>query len=929
MKDYNESYSENNTYTYVLTNAGSYSNVTENVGTLSIDKRSVTLTSESGEKPYDGTPLTKPDVTVGGDGFVEGEATDIKATGSVTTVAEGEVTNTIVYTEGTNFKADNYTITKSEGTLKITASTKAVVIESSTKSWTYDGETHKDEVYTVTYGGTAATADSTGKVFTLSTGDTVTITATAEGVKDYNESYSKNNTYTYVLTNESSYSSVTANVGTLSIDKRTVTMTSADDQKVYDSTALTNDTVTESGDDFATGEGATYDVTGTQTLVGSSENTFTYTLNSNTKAANYTITTVFGTLTVTDGTNPPDEPVDPELVVTKTAEDKTYKLGEEVTFKITATNIYEKAQTITLTEIDGVTLAQSEFKNVKGGDTIETTATYTITETDILKGSFTNTVTAKMGKIEKEAEATVTTEEPNPSLDVEKETTSTPKNGKTYALGETIEYKITVTNDGNLTVKNIVVKDEMTGDEWNIESLAPGESKEFTTDHVVTEEDILAGKVVNDATADGDNDSDIPTDPDDDTTEDPTDPVDTSLDVKKTSDKDGKQVALGEVINYTITVKNIGNVTYKNVKVTDELTGDEWTIPELKVGETKTFNASYTVTETDILRGEVLNSVTAKGDPIPDPDPDEPDKVPEGDDDNKVPTEEPNPKFTLTKTVTNIPSRGYFDEGETAEFDIVVKNTGNLTLKNIEVTEKLEGAEFVAGDGYTIKDGKAVIAELAVGASVTVKAKYTVKKEDLGEDLKNVVTGTGEGPEDPDDPDKNHDPDPEEGETPVPVKNEFTLTIYYLYREDGSTAAKTYTKSGLKKGDAYNVKSPTIEGYIADQLRVKGTMPNEDVTVTVYYDLGEYTLTIYYRYVGGGTAAPTYKKTGLNIGDSYSVKSPVIDGYTCDRPTVRGKMPGRNVTITVYYAGEDIIIDDYGTPLGLGNLSLNAGDTIE
>ena len=89
-------------------------------GTLEIAKRTVTLTSESGEKPYDGTALTKPEVTVSGDGFVEGEATNIKATGSVTTVAEGEVTNTITYTEGANFKADNYTITKNEGKLKIT-----------------------------------------------------------------------------------------------------------------------------------------------------------------------------------------------------------------------------------------------------------------------------------------------------------------------------------------------------------------------------------------------------------------------------------------------------------------------------------------------------------------------------------------------------------------------------------------------------------------------------------------------------------------------------------------------------------------------------------------------------------------------------------------------------------------------------------------
>lgn len=91
-----------------------------NSGTLTINKRSVTLTSESASKVYDGTPLTKPNVTVGGDGFVEGEVTDIRATGSVTYVSEGEVTNTIKYTPTDKFKADNYDITKTEGKLTIT-----------------------------------------------------------------------------------------------------------------------------------------------------------------------------------------------------------------------------------------------------------------------------------------------------------------------------------------------------------------------------------------------------------------------------------------------------------------------------------------------------------------------------------------------------------------------------------------------------------------------------------------------------------------------------------------------------------------------------------------------------------------------------------------------------------------------------------------
>ena len=99
---------------------GRYIVTAVNPGTLTINKRSVTLTSETASKVYDGTPLTKPEVTVTGDGFVDGEVTDIRATGSVTNVSEGEVTNTIEYTTTDKFKADNYNITKHEGTLTIT-----------------------------------------------------------------------------------------------------------------------------------------------------------------------------------------------------------------------------------------------------------------------------------------------------------------------------------------------------------------------------------------------------------------------------------------------------------------------------------------------------------------------------------------------------------------------------------------------------------------------------------------------------------------------------------------------------------------------------------------------------------------------------------------------------------------------------------------
>ena len=121
-----------------------------NDGKLEIEKRVVTLTSEGGSKVYDGTALTKPDVTIGGDGFVAGEVSDVKATGSVTYVSEGEVTNTITYTEGEKFNADNYDIQKTEGKLSITPLGGVVVtIKGQTKTVTYDGEEHTAWKYDV------------------------------------------------------------------------------------------------------------------------------------------------------------------------------------------------------------------------------------------------------------------------------------------------------------------------------------------------------------------------------------------------------------------------------------------------------------------------------------------------------------------------------------------------------------------------------------------------------------------------------------------------------------------------------------------------------------------------------------------------------------------------------------------------------------
>ncbi len=140
----------------------SYYDISYEDGTLTINKRSVTLTSETASKVYDGTPLTKPEVTVTGDGFVDGEVTDIKATGTITDV--GTVTNTIEYAATDKFKTDNYDITKNEGTLKVTPVTDkvTVTIKGNTKTVRYNGKEQSVTgfTYTAPEGVTVALRDS-------------------------------------------------------------------------------------------------------------------------------------------------------------------------------------------------------------------------------------------------------------------------------------------------------------------------------------------------------------------------------------------------------------------------------------------------------------------------------------------------------------------------------------------------------------------------------------------------------------------------------------------------------------------------------------------------------------------------------------------------------------------------------------------------
>jgi hypothetical protein len=111
--------------------------VESNPCSFTIAKRPVTLISESASKPYDGTELRMPNVTVKDDsGVFNNEATAV-AEGVVLNAGD-EVENTISVTGKTEkYNEDNYLITYISGTLKVTDAVK-IATEDVIKE--YDGQ---------------------------------------------------------------------------------------------------------------------------------------------------------------------------------------------------------------------------------------------------------------------------------------------------------------------------------------------------------------------------------------------------------------------------------------------------------------------------------------------------------------------------------------------------------------------------------------------------------------------------------------------------------------------------------------------------------------------------------------------------------------------------------------------------------------------
>ena len=277
-------------------------------GWLKIDPMALTITAGSDSKVYDGTALTKNSYT--STDPAEGDTlASVTVTGSQTDVGSSDnVASDAKLMRGDREVTANYAITYEKGTLAVTPLTDkvTVTITGNTGTVTYNGaeqsvtgykvESISNPLYTAADFAFSGTASVTG-----TDAGTYMMGLTAAQFRNQSANFAN---VEFVVTD-----------GSLQINPRSVKLTSATDEKVYDGQPLTNGAVTVSGDGFAEGEGAAYNVTGSQTNAGSSDNTFTYTLNPGTKAKNYTVETEPGKLTVT--------PVTAEVTVTITGNKST------------------------------------------------------------------------------------------------------------------------------------------------------------------------------------------------------------------------------------------------------------------------------------------------------------------------------------------------------------------------------------------------------------------------------------------------------------------------------------------------------------------------------------------------------------------------------------------------------------------------------
>ncbi|WP_282846791.1 DUF7507 domain-containing protein [Microbacterium oxydans] len=381
------------------------------------------------------------------------------------------------------------------------------------------------------------------------------------------------------------------------------------------------------------------------------------------------------------------------------------------------------------------------------------TASYTLTQADIDRGSLSNTATATgtpPGILTPPVSPPSTVTVPAaaaPAITLVKSANTT----EITSAGQAITYSFLVTNTGNVTLSNVSVAETAfsgTGTAPVVTcpagaaSLAPAAQVTCQATYTTTTADYRADSLDNTATATGTPPSGTPPVSPPSTLEIPVVPA-PALTVTKTADLE-ELTAAGQTINYSFLVTNTGNVTITDVSVTETAFTGTGTAPvatcpagaaSLAAGASVTCTASYVVTQADMDAGGVTNTATTTGTPptgTPPVSPPSTVEVPVG----------PDPGISVVKSASPNTADAYV-VGQEITYSFVVTNTGNVTLTDVTVDE----GTFTGSGTAPVPTCPAGAASLAPGVQVVCTASYVLTQADVDAgSVSNSATATGVPP---------------------------------------------------------------------------------------------------------------------------------------------------------------------------------------
>ncbi|WP_434122080.1 DUF7507 domain-containing protein, partial [Salinicoccus roseus] len=278
-------------------------------------------------------------------------------------------------------------------------------------------------------------------------------------------------------------------------------------------------------------------------------------------------------------------------------------------------------------------------------------------------------------------------------------------------VGQEVTYTFEITNTGETNLEDITLTDEMLGGNIELEdtSLAPEESIQISAKYTIKEADLEKDVLKNVATVTGVNPEDPesgnpPTDEDEVET-----PVNAPTDVEespgislvKDSNVD-KVTEIGEVITYTFTIENIGDVELNNILLNDPMLGGDLNLENtvLAPGEQMSVSQEHTVTEEQFEYATITNKALVTGD------------SPGGDrvesrDEVKVTTEseqpdEEKPDLVTVKSVNGKGSHTVSDNSEVFTYEIETIIDDTLDIDSFSITDSVDNRISIDSVDITI-----------------------------------------------------------------------------------------------------------------------------------------------------------------------------------------------------------------------------------